>query len=311
MQQPYNTTEKTDSCPPLPQNVDYSQQSQQPQPQYPDMMPHVMPQFFIGAGGMSGTGEYGDDDDDESSEESGEEETGNPHGQLKLKSEKSPWYVELVLVAIIILSVVFAVFIVILQFDSPGSVIMTLNMILAMIFAILSIVAAFVRCFLLCKKGLPVVVIYLLLAIIIYVSTFVITSTILIMVFKQATEDFWTLFVSLSGGTQAFLILSFVAFLLIFVLVTFYFLLRRRDLIEYINKTVELSSAETYKKSKKRKRKLPRRLEIRIISETIAVRRKWPGARPTVIPVVKSDRHAKDAKKKRKKRKKKNKNKVF
>jgi hypothetical protein len=297
---------KLDSDPSAPQEVNYSQQLQpQSQMQYPDIMqPQIMPQFFIGDGGMSGTGSY---EDDESSDES-EIEEGNPHGHLKLKSEKAPWYIELILALIIVLTVIVAVFMIFLQFDSPGSVIMTINMILSVIFAILAIVASFVRCFLLCKRGLPVAVIYLLLAIIIYGSTFVISTTILIMVFKQATEDFWTLFVSLSAGTQTLLILSFVAFVLIFVLVVLYFALKRRDIIKYINKTVELSSAETYKE-RIRKKKLPRKLYVRIISETVAVRRKWPRARPTVIPVVQSDRHIKDATKKKKKKKKKRKNK--
>lgn len=275
---------------------------------YSDIIePVIMPKVFVigDSRGGGGGGEH-TDEFDESSDESDEE------GELKrigcelnpkLKSEKPPWYVEVLLIVVTLLSIVFAIFIIILQYDSPGSVIMTINMIIAIILAILSVVSTIVRWTLLCKKGMPVYVIYLLLAVIGYFALMIISTTITIMVFKQASEDFWVLFVSLSVKVQTILVLSFIVFVLLSIAVLLYCILRRGDLITYINKSVELATAETYKKTMIRG-KLPSKIRNRIISEAIAVRKKYPNSRPTVIPAVRSDRHKKNARKKKKKRKK-------
>lgn len=159
----------------------------------------------------------------------------NPQeGDEYVGSGKLIWYVELIQVLMLVLMIAYSVMVIILQGASPGSILMTINSIVAIVLTVVVAIAMFVRWIFLRKGGLPVGLKYLYVGLVILCFLAIHWSTVPLVVFRQATEDFWTLFMALPAWARALLITTSILFVVIFLIAILTLFIHRYDFIRYL-----------------------------------------------------------------------------
>jgi len=118
------------------------------------------------------------------------------------------WSAEILLILIVFLSIIQAIQIFVLQYtsSSSGCFIMIINGYIAITLAALSVLLLAARWTWFIKINMPVFGLTLYIAIVVWGFTIIQATTIPILVYRQATEDFWVLFVSLPVYVQILLI---------------------------------------------------------------------------------------------------------
>ncbi len=231
-------TEDSQKNPDCPSTIHMSHDQQV---SYPMSQVQIFPkQYPIEALGVGHITQYpdphenhisGDEDEDESEGEGLVRQGGSEH-----ETRKYAWVHELIQVGILLCSLGQAVQIFILQYASPGSFIMMLNGYIAISMALITLLANIVRWTCLCRKGLPVFVVYLYLVVDLLGFTYIQSTTVTIIVFRQASEEFWVLFIGLPVYVKILSITTTIGFTVLLVLTIISFIIKRVAIIEYLGR---------------------------------------------------------------------------
>lgn len=174
----------------------------------------------------------------------------NPRPLTKQHDEmKIIWHHEIFFILVVCFSIIQAIQIFILQYSSPGSVIMMVNGWISIFLALLSILAILIRWTFMFKRDLPILLIYAYMVIMFWGFTVVQSTTIPVIIFRQSSENFWDLFISLPLYVRILLISSTITVFIIFISVVVLSILKRFK-IAYLIKSEEYQMKEKLRASR-------------------------------------------------------------